>query len=139
MTLGQLRKPNWWLEFYFRFSREVKVVSAKTDVFPICEFFKFSFYRLVELSAPSKKVFNFFSTTNIKVTAARQSLVTFDPSHVKIIPNSQCSETLTCNNFTMVAHFNLISLHRTRKYRSYDITEFQISRSKVKVTRGHNS
>ena len=41
----------------------------------------------------------------------------------------------------MGAHFNLISIYIyiTRKYSSYDITEFQISRSKVKVTRGHNS
>ena len=39
----------------------------------------------------------------------------------------------------MVAHFNLISLYRTIKYRFYDITEFQISRSKVKVTRGQMS
>ena len=107
MTLGQLRKPNCYFEFHFRFSREVKVVSAKTDVFPIFEVFNISFHKLVELAAPSKKSFlQFFSPTNIKVTAACQSLVTFDPSHVKIIPNSQSSETLSCNNFTMVAHFN---------------------------------
>ena len=43
MTLGELRKPNWWLDFYFRFSRDVKVVTAKTDVFQKYGYQIFSF------------------------------------------------------------------------------------------------